>query len=203
MAQLTELEALNHILSAVGSGPLAGLDDYRPDGQAAAQHLKEASVWMQAKGWWFNTVYEVRMIPQGVKGHVILPANAMKLVNTYDETTKTQLLITNRYGRAYDMRAKTDRFTNAIISDVLQRLEWELLPAVAQDAALYRAAQMMIIHDLEDYHKASQYDEKTMLALRDMRVEDMEVKRRVDGRYVHLNQLTRRAVGGVRPYYRR
>jgi hypothetical protein len=57
LTPMTELEAINDMLSAIGESPVASLDEASgvADAQIALQLLRRASRWLQKKGWHWNS----------------------------------------------------------------------------------------------------------------------------------------------------
>ena len=58
MAMLTELEAINQILSVTGDSPVSSINSTEDQAGVAIRILVEISKEKQAKGYWFNEIDE-------------------------------------------------------------------------------------------------------------------------------------------------
>ena len=190
----TELEAINFILSHVGAAPVTDLGVGLPDIQSAQLRLNEANIWMQKRGWWFNRLIDVTFEPDPAdENRITLPPNTLKIISSYPE------FIIERLGYAYSPLSGTDEFFTHIQADIVLKLEWIELPGSAQDCAMHRAAQQMILHDLEDHNKAALLAEDIQAAYALLKAEDLEVHQR----NTYSTPAIQRALRRVRPYKRR
>ena len=68
-AALTELQAINQMLAAVGQIPVTSIDTdsnqnpTNPDVAMAMETLRQVSKEVQAEGWDFNKEYNVKIVP--------------------------------------------------------------------------------------------------------------------------------------------
>ena len=60
ISPLTELEAINQVLGAIGQGPVDTLDNTNPDVAVVQTTLSQVSRDVQAEGWSFNKQQKTR-----------------------------------------------------------------------------------------------------------------------------------------------
>lgn len=185
----TYLEAVNYVISLVGAAPVDSIDDLLPDVQDAQLRLKEASMTHQKTGWWYNTDDNV-VLPRDVDNKIPVAAGTLKVV------TVDGYYYTVRNGFLWDHERKTDVFEADVCANVTTWLEWEDLPYEARDFIRMLAGQEMILHSLEDYNKASTLDADIIQALMQIKMSDLEIKKR-NVRYGPQFSRTRY---GVRPF---
>jgi hypothetical protein len=193
---MTQLDAYNYILSQVGAAPVDSLDNILPDLASAILRLNESMTWVQKAGWWFNEMINVEMVPvpdEGfTKGHILLPANTMKIRADYP----TFLIAKN--GEVYDPINDSFVFESAICVDITLLQIWDDLPMSVQDAVMYRAAATMVQHELEDMNKSNTIMQEFQQAYVLMKAEDLEIKQRHSFGTPAVQRMMRR----VRPYKR-
>lgn len=120
---LTELEAVNLILSSVGEDPVNELGTDL-SGKAEST-LDEVSREVQERGWHFNVEEDYEFSIDG-SGNVTLPAN----VAQFDMDSKDVVM---RGQRLYDRENKTYEFEGTTVSGtVTWILEWDYLPPAAR-----------------------------------------------------------------------
>ena len=188
----TYLDAVNYCIAQVGAAPVTSTEDLLPDVGDAKLRIKEASVGLQKTGWWFNK--ELFMaIPVDSNGEFPVPANTMKLL-----TAGSEFYII-RQGKLYDTRLHTFKLgTDSVCVSVILFVEFDDLPAVAQDYVRLVAGKKMIVINLEDYKKAAGEDREIQQALIEIKKDDLEIKKR----NVASGPKFWRTRGGARPYQR-
>ena len=77
MAMLTELEAINQILSVTGDAPVSSINSTYEQAVVARRILLEISKEIQAKGFWFNEVDEF-LILKDSNGEINLPSETIR-----------------------------------------------------------------------------------------------------------------------------
>lgn len=189
----TELEALNFLLSHVGAAPVTSVANPLPDLASAQLRLHEAMVWTQKQGWWFNRLLFQTFTPDDETNEIDLPANTLKILGSYP------VFVIERDGKAYNPLHATFEFSQPFTADLVLFLEWEEIPPSAQDAVLYRAAQTMILHELEDSNKAAALDNDTTTAYVTLKEEDLQIKQR----HAYSTPAVQRFMRRIRPYKRR
>jgi hypothetical protein len=157
----TELDAVNTILSAVGSQPVTDLSGSAPDAAAALNTLREFSREVQDVGWHFNTENDVEFTPD-TSGYIQLPPGVLKFDTEPGETADVVL----RGRTVYDRENHTKVFTKPLKAEVVYLLEWEELPEAARRYIMIRAARSY--HDRyvgsDTIHRFTENDEMTAAA---------------------------------------
>ena len=187
------LDAVNYVLNQIGSPGVTEAQPGLPEYDAAVRRLAEASVWVQKRGYWFNTETNVSLEVEA-NGTIILPTNLLKILNSREG------FMLNIGGLAYNPNTQSNdwsQYTTINVSWILEQ-PWERLPDTAQDVIRIAAAQEMITIELEDIRKADLLSSKYRDAFIDMKKDDLEVKKRTKLSNVAF-VYTR---GGVRPYNR-
>lgn len=139
-ARITEVEALNVLLSAIGASPITKTDNPRNvDAINARDALVQAVREIQHEKWWFNSEDDYPLTPDARTGEINLPNNitAFDFSGRFGE--KPQLAI--RGGRLYDLFRHTYKFDKPIRLNVHLSLEFDELPESAKQYAIARAAR--------------------------------------------------------------
>ena len=144
---MTELEAVNTLLSIIGEAPIDKLADIKAneitDASLARKTLKEVSRDVQAEGWLFNTENEVS-VSVDTQGEYPLPENALRCDFSPNRYANSQLVA--RGNRIYDRSARTFEIDNSnepiVIDQVVMELDWEELPHAAQQYISIRSGRI-------------------------------------------------------------
>jgi hypothetical protein len=128
LAPMTELEAINDMLSLISESPVASLDEANEvaDAQIAMQILARESRTTQAKGWDWNTDENFRISPT-LSGEIILPTNVVRC-----DPTDSSIDYVMRQGKLYDRANKTFVIGQAVVVDMVSILPFEDLPEPAR-----------------------------------------------------------------------
>ena len=145
---MTELEAVNILLSIIGEAPIDRLSDITvneiTDSALARRTLGEISRDVQAEGWEWNTDSNVP-ITKDNQNQYLLDSSTLAAVfspNRYPDGRYVQ-----RGNRVYDRASRTFAFGAAfdqplIIDRVIYQLDWDELPHVAQQYIVIRAGRI-------------------------------------------------------------
>lgn len=188
---MTELEAVNMLLRAIGSNPVNSISTDQPDVSNARATLSRVSNRVQKRGWWYNTDYNVTY-PMNTAGEVAIPKEIVKFVPCNSD-------LVNRGSKVYDKINQTYQLnTDVATIRVVRRFEWVILPESIQDYIAYTAAVDFIDDEIEDSAKSQRFEIKAGLAKIEVDSEDLESTQ------VNLfnNRRIRYARGGVQPYNR-
>jgi hypothetical protein len=140
-ASTTKIEAVNTILSAVGSSPINSLTGAQSgDVRIAISTLDEISREVQAVGWHFNTDEKVPLTPDPTTLEITLAESIVRC--DLEEEFATNLDIVQRGRRLYDKTNRTYQFTNPLQATTVTLLEWDDLPEQARRYILIRAARI-------------------------------------------------------------
>lgn len=187
---MTYLEAINYLLSQVGSSPVSSEDSLLPNVLAAKSRLAEQSRAIQKTRWWFNVELNLEL-PLDNYGHIPLPNGTTNVLRISNQCA------IQRGNRLYDSLNHTYVFDDSVNVDLIVQLEWDLLPAQAQDVILYRATVDHIIQELEDYNKAGFIRDSLLFdAMLEMKKAQLETQRR----NIFTTPQVALQRGGVQPY---
>ena len=121
------LEAVNEIISSVGSPPINSLSNItNVDGIDALRMLNKTSRRIQSIGWEWNRQDNVTFIPDALTNKIAYPNDIIKAV------AANRLI--RKDGYFFDLDANTDRFTSSItITELVRELDFNDLPEAARD----------------------------------------------------------------------
>lgn len=140
-ASTTKLEAVNTILSTVGSSPVNSLTGAQSgDVRIAISTLDEISREVQAVGWHFNTDEKVPLTPDGTTLEITLAESVVRC--DLEEEDMNGLDIVQRGRRLYDKTNRTYQFNGVLYATTVTLLEWDDLPEQAKRYILIRAARV-------------------------------------------------------------
>ena len=126
---LSELEAINLMLSTIGEAPVSTLNVTGDlNVSVARQVLYDVSREVQTEGWYFNTEVDYPLA-RTVDGYINIPTNTLSLdlAQSYD-----YLNVTQRGTRLYDRTNHTFIFTQDLKADIVLFLDWDSLPQPAR-----------------------------------------------------------------------
>lgn len=148
LTTLTELDAVNIMLSTIGESPVSSLsaDQSTVDVSLARQILREVSVNVLEEGWQFNTEKEFPMTPEADTGFISIPADCIQI----DASTSTPISgnsygnrdVAMRGGKLYDRTARTFVFTGSLTVDMVILLDFQDMPQAARHYITIRAARV-------------------------------------------------------------
>jgi len=155
MALLTELEAVNRMLSTIGEDPLDAIQEDDVDAQVVLSQLRLTSKELQAKGYSFNREESVTFTPT-TENEIVLPSNILKA-----SPTNQNIKLVQRGQRMYNKSTHDFTITAPVLMDVVYLLDWEDLPATAQ---LYIVAKACFDYSLNQVGSDSQSGQLKELA---------------------------------------
>lgn len=140
----TELEAVNEMLTAIGTTPVNTLNTVGlTDAAIAKDTLGSISREVQSKGWWFNMSKQVTLSPSG--GQITVPTNALQIspaLPTYGATGETAMFA-QRNGKLFNLATNADTgWTGSVKADIIYLFDFEQLPEVARRYITVRAARV-------------------------------------------------------------
>lgn len=133
----TELDAVNEILSAVGSSPVNTIEeDLNVEVINARSILRNVSREVQAKGWDFNTEEGVVLKPDFERGYIPCPPEFIRYV-------ATGYKLIQKDGYFFDTLTQSRVFNSGLTLDTLVRkLEFQELPDIFKKYITARAAKV-------------------------------------------------------------
>lgn len=186
-SSMTELEAVNVLLTTIGEAPINTLvGNQVVDVAVAKQVLTEISREVQSQGWHFNSEYGVRLTPN-LDNKIAIPANTSRIdVNGVD--------VVNRGGYLFNLQDRTFIFDNPIEADIVYYQDFETLPDVAKRYIVVRASRIFAdrMINSESTHQFTLKDEqKALIDLKEFEgdtgdynmLESYSVARVIAGRY--------------------
>lgn len=140
-ASTTRLEAVNTILSTVGSSPISSLSGAQSnDTRLAISTLDEVSREVQSVGWHFNTDEKVPLVPDATTGEITLAESVIRC--DLEEGESNGMDIVQRGRRLYEKTNRTYQFGQVLYATTITLLEWDELPEPAKRYITIRAARM-------------------------------------------------------------
>ena len=155
---MTELEAVNVLLTTIGEAPVNTLTGNQvTDVSIAKQVLNEVSREVQAQGWHFNTEDGVELSPDGFK-EIIVPADTARIdARDYN--------IVRREGKLFDLDKRSYEFSSKIKVSIVYFQDFLQLPDVAKKYITTRASRIFSdrLLNSETIHKMTSRDEQKAL----------------------------------------
>lgn len=155
---MTELEAVNVLLTTIGEAPVNTLTGNQvTDVSIAQQVLNEVSREVQAQGWHFNTEQGVELSPN-ISGDIAIPADTAR-IDAQDFNTVT------REDKLFNLTDRTFTFASKIKVDIVYYQDFEVLPQQAKKYITTRAARIYSdrLLNSETIHKMTSRDEQRAL----------------------------------------
>lgn len=143
---MTELEAVNTLLSIIGEAPIDSLADTSvneiTDSALARRTLNEVSRDVQAEGWAWNTEREVTLTKNS-NDQFLLTSDMLHV--HFSPTRYTDKDLVARGLKVRDRLNNTSTFasdTTLIADEVVYQLDWDELPHAAQQYITIRAGRI-------------------------------------------------------------
>jgi|TARA_B110000902_G_scaffold191889_1_gene217346 hypothetical protein len=155
---MTELEAVNVLLTTIGEAPVNTLDGNQvTDVSIAKQVLNEVSREVQAQGWHFNTEQGVELSPN-ISGDIGIPADTAR-IDAQDFNTVI------REDKLFNLTDRTFSFASKIKVDIVYYQDFSVLPQQAKKYITTRAARIFSdrLLNSESIHKMTSRDEQRAL----------------------------------------
>ena len=166
MSYTSELEAINTMLSAVGSSPINSLASPLGAEVAIAQNIiTETRREVMQRGWVFNTDRKLEMSVDSVTSEVAVGENILRIDGS--EGYNGNLDLVQRSGKLYDRTAHTHTISESKVTvDGTYLLAWEDCPEVARRFMMIRAARVFAdrVVGYGQQHRFTQLDEYQALA---------------------------------------
>jgi len=138
----TKLDMINTCLMSIGEVPLpedtiVGQLQAGSDADVARRIVEETMVEVQARGWFFNTDYNFKLVPDE-NGFIALPANVLKVDFGETEFKHQYILKSNK---VYDVYNHTYIIDKPLTADVIYLTDYENLPPEAFQYIQLRSAR--------------------------------------------------------------
>lgn len=158
---LTELDAVNEMLGAIGEAPVSTLDgEDVPEVSLALDLLRKTSHKIQATGWHFNTERNYPLVPD-VDGAITLAANIVRCDQDTDNDSGDYDLV-QRGTTLYDRKNLTAVFTQTVKAEVVLLFPFDELPPIARQYIALKAARIFQSRHVgsETLHAFTEEDER-------------------------------------------
>ncbi len=136
---LTELDAVNLMLFAIGETPVNSIEDTGlGDAVMARNHLRNTSRSVQTRGWKWNTLYEQVLSPAyPTPGRIAVPSNALDVDSSGSDFIEYDVILGFDDDGACLVNVKAGEhstlFTSSIKCDIVLLKEFDELPSAARD----------------------------------------------------------------------
>lgn len=142
-----KLDAVNEILSAIGSSPVSTIDDDNNiDVINAKRILDGVSKEIQTRGWYFNTLEKIHLDPEDNRGVLNVPCP-----QSYLRFESFGYKLIRRNGYFFDVFGQTNEFKDGLDIDILvKELEFEELPESFRKYITVRASRIFQMRYLGD-----------------------------------------------------
>lgn len=177
---MTELEALNQVLSVTGDAAVTSVASTYEQAIIARRILDEVNREQQAKGLWFNEIDELLILQDAGTGEVNLPAETLRVdvPSDYGNLVQRGLKLFDKSTNSYVI--EEDIYVNLVVE-----LEWTLLP---QSFRQYVTALAKLRYNAEYF--GSQETQQTVQG--DVARYGLEVEREdIDNRDLNMIKSTR------------
>lgn len=170
---LTELNAINTMLRAIGQSPVTSVGIMHPHVILARDVLAEHVLAVQSMGLWFNEEYGLRLLPND-EGHIILPGNVQH-VDPVELNVPGQTLtnLVQRGTKLYDPVNHTFAINQPVTVNLRVELPFEELPTVVQLYVQAAAAYEFHSDVLGDQAKMQRLETKRNRAFIEMKQKDI------------------------------
>lgn len=143
LSPMSDLEAVNRMLSSIGQAPVNTLDVAGVgDAAKAKQQLLETARDVQTVGWSWNTDYGFSLTPDALTAAIYLPVGTLDI----DATDATKNIVVRQHPTAdvpalYDVDNQTFSFTEPVEVDIIWGFEFNDLPQSARSYIATAAAR--------------------------------------------------------------
>lgn len=149
LANMSELQAVNMMLTTIGEQPIANLNDKAglQDASIAQDILHNTSRQVQSRGWIFNTDLQKILSPDSTTaggGKIKVDSNVLR-IDTTSKVRSNKTDIVERAGYLYDREKNTNLFTDPVTVDYVTFLPFESIPESARRYIAVKSAR--IFHD--------------------------------------------------------
>lgn len=145
LSAMTKLQAVNTMLSTIGSSPVNSLVGANSvDVALAVQILDECSLAVQSEGWHWNTERDVAMSADPVTNEIVIPSNAVMV--DVDPPNDRDTNIITRGSKLYDLKARSTVFPAGTVlkATVIYALDWDDLPQAARYYISIKASRIFL-----------------------------------------------------------
>ena len=132
---MTELEAINRMLSAIGQAPVNAVETTNPDVAICQRTLRQVSQEVQSEGWTFNTYYNEEVSPDA-DGRIVI--RQVNFDDSRDYCLQMDLSYNTFFARNKDTIAKVEGANVCLYDKTNFTYDWGSDP-VEVDKVMYLA----------------------------------------------------------------
>ena len=149
LTNMSELQAVNMMLTTIGEQPIANLNDKAglQDASIAQDILHNTSRQVQSRGWVFNTDLQKILSPDSTSaegGKIKIDSNVLR-IDTTAKVRSNKTDVVERAGYLYDREKNTNLFTGAVTVDYVTFLPFNSIPESARRYIAIKSSR--IFHD--------------------------------------------------------
>ena len=149
LSNMTELQAVNMMLTTIGEQPIGNLNDKAglQDASIAQDILHNTSRQVQSRGWVFNTDLQKILSPDSTSaegGKIKIDSNVLR-IDTTAKVRSNKTDVVERAGYLYDREKNTNLFTGAVTVDYVTFLPFNSIPESARRYIAIKSSR--IFHD--------------------------------------------------------
>lgn len=146
MANTTELDAVNQMLTAVGFAEVSSVGSLDESGLAQTI-LGRVSREIQSGGLHCNTRYKVELTPDG-SNFINLTSDMIRVDPSATEGLADDICVRN--DKLYNLTDGTDQFDSAIKCDIVYLIDFEQLPEHVRNYIVARAVRQFVLKTVRD-----------------------------------------------------
>lgn len=168
---VTTLDVLNHMLNVIGEDPVSDPESTHPSVISARVQVDRVQREFQARGWWFNTEFNLKLNPNEL-GHILIPTDTL-YIDSVDRNSR----LVRRGVKLYDPVNHTFVINQPVVVNAVLMLPIEDLPENAGAYLLHQAAYDFYVNDDGDETKAARLQLNRDNAWGKLQQEDLKVQR--------------------------
>ena len=158
---LTELNAVNSVLAAIGQSPVTTLDFENPETSFVYNLIQECSRDVQDEGWVFNREEYYPLTPDHNK-FITLPANVLRMDVSENDVYRFTNVI-KRDGKLYDKYTHSYEFRSPIYFDITWLFPMTDLPSVFQRYITVMASKRAAVQMIDNPTLAQALDQQVAI----------------------------------------
>jgi len=139
---MTELDAINQMLSCIGEAPVTSINTDNPEIDLAQRVLKQTTKDTLAERWNFNRENHYPLSPDN-DGFIYVPANAL-FVSSDQAANRNEYQLVVREGKLYDKNTHSFEFTSAVSLNIVWDFPFIELPPPFQFYILQKASRIFV-----------------------------------------------------------
>ena len=155
---MEKLQAVNAMLASIAQMPENSVDSLNPYVIAAVAVIDRVSPEIQEVGWWFNTDYNVTLIPTE-DGEILLPQSTLKIDSLFPK-----MQFVSRNNKLFDPMKQTGVFSTPITANIIVELPFDYLPNAAATYIMRKSIREFFADRDGDPAKLARLDNDSQMA---------------------------------------